>query len=199
MTKQVEFYYDFGSPYSYLAFHQLPKIAEAAGAEVVWRPMLLGGIFQATGNHSPAEVPVKGAHMNVDLQRWAAYFGVPFRMNPFFPINTLQLMRGATALQMKGDDAALHRYNAAVYAAMFEAPVNMNQPEEVGKVLHTAGFDPASFLAMIGEQAVKDKLKQDTAVAVQRGVFGAPTFFVGDKMFWGQDRLHFVEHALADE
>ncbi|HEX7643315.1 MAG TPA: 2-hydroxychromene-2-carboxylate isomerase [Burkholderiaceae bacterium] len=197
--KQVEFFYDFGSPYSYLAFHQLPKIAKAAGAEVVWRPMLLGGIFQATGNHSPAEVPVKGAHMQVDLQRWAAYFGVPFQMNPFFPVNTLALMRGATALRMQDDAEGLQRYNAAIYAAMFETPKNMGLPEEIGKVLHAAGFDPAQFLAMINDQAVKDRLKSDTAEAVARGVFGAPTFFVGDKMFWGQDRLHFVEHVLADD
>ena len=198
MSKQVEFYYDFGSPYSYLAFHQLPKIAKAAGAEVVWRPMLLGGVFQATHNASPMEVPAKGQHMLIDLQRWALYFEVPFQMNPFFPINTLALMRGATGLQMKGDAEAFHRYNAAIYAAMFEAPKNMNQPEEIGTVLHAAGFDPAQFLGMINEQAVKDKLKGDTAAAVARGVFGAPTFFVGDQMFWGQDRLHFVEHVLAD-
>ena len=197
MNKQVEFHYDFGSPYSYLAYHALPGIAKAAGAEVVWRPMLLGGVFQATGNHSPAEVPVKGAHMQVDLKRWAACFGVPFRMNPFFPINTLALMRGATGLQMKGDAAAFDCYNAAMYAAMFETPKNLNQPEEIGKVLHAAGFDPAQFLAMINDQAVKDKLKENTAAAVGRGVFGAPTFFVGDEMYWGQDRLHFVEQALA--
>ena len=197
MSKQVEFYYDFGSPYSYLAYHALPKIAQKAGAEVVWRPMLLGGIFQATGNHSPAEVPIKGAHMQVDLKRWAAYFDVPFQMNPHFPINTLPLMRGATALQMKGDAAGLDRYNAAIYAAMFEVPKNLGLPEEIGKVLHAAGFDPAQFLAMINDQAVKDRLKENTAAAVTRGVFGAPTFFVGEQMFWGQDRLQFVEQALA--
>ena len=197
MSKQVEFYYDFGSPYSYLAYHQLPKIARAAGAEVVWRPILLGGVFQATHNASPMEVPAKGLHLQTDLKRWAAYFGVPFQMNPFFPINTLALMRGATALQMQGDAAGLDRYNAAVYAAMFETPKNMNQPEEIGRVLHAAGFDPMQSLAMINDQAVKDRLKADTAAAVARGVFGAPTFFVGDEMFWGQDRLHFVEQALA--
>ena len=197
MSKQVEFYYDFGSPYSYLAFHALPKIAQKAGAEVVWRPMLLGGIFQATHNASPMEVPAKGAHLQTDLKRWAAYFGVPFQMNPFFPINTLALMRGATALQMKGDADDFHRYNAAIYAAMFETPRNLNLPEEIGKVLHAAGFNPVQSLAMISEQQVKDQLKADTAAAVARGVFGAPTFFVGDEMFWGQDRLHFVEQALA--
>jgi 2-hydroxychromene-2-carboxylate isomerase len=197
MSKQVEFYYDFGSPYSYLAFRHVPKIAEKTGAEIVWRPMLLGGVFQATNNASPMEVPAKGRHLQTDLKRWAAYFDVPFEMNPFFPINTLALMRGATGLQMKGDEAAFHRYNAAVYAAMFETPKNLNLPEAIGEVLHAAGFDPGQALAMINDQAVKDQLKADTAAAVARGVFGAPTFFVGDEMFWGQDRLHFVEQALA--
>ena len=196
MSKQVEFYFDFGSPYSYLAYHQLPKIAQAKGATVVWRPMLLGGVFQATGNHSPVEVPLKGAHLQTDLQRWAKQFGVRFTMNPFFPINTLPLMRGATALQIKGGDD-FERYLAAIFGAMFETPRNLAQPEEIGKVLHAAGFDPGQFLAMINDQGVKDKLKQDTADAVARGVFGAPTFFVGSEMFWGQDRLHFVEDALA--
>lgn len=196
MSKQVEFYYDFGSPYSYLAFHQLPKIAAKQGATIIWKPMLLGGVFQATGNHSPVEVPLKGKHLGTDLRRWAAYFNVNFTMNPHFPINTLPLMRGATALQMR-DEAQFHRYNAAVYVAMFEQLRNMNQPDEIAAVLRAADLDPLAVLAMINDQAVKDKLKSDTAEAVARGVFGAPTFFVGDEMFWGQDRLHFVEQALA--
>lgn len=197
MTKQVEFYFDFGSPYSYLAFHQLPKIAQSRGAEIIWRPILLGGIFQATGNHSPVEVALKGVHLGTDLQRWAKHFGVPFQMNPYFPINTLPLMRGAVALQMRGDKAGLERYMAAVFNAMFEKPRNMGSPEVIGAMLHEAGFDPAQFLAMINEQAVKDQLKKSTNDAVARGVFGAPTFFVGEEMYWGQDRLHFVDEALA--
>lgn len=195
MGKQVDFYFDFGSPYSYLAFHQLPKIAAKHGATVNWKPMLLGGVFQATGNHSPVEIALKGKHLGVDLQRWAKYFGVGFTMNPHFPINTLPLMRGATGYQMR-DEAQFHRYTSAVYAAMFEKPRNMSQPDVIGAVLQEADLDPAAFLAMINDQAVKDKLKEDTAAAVARGVFGAPTFFVGDEMYWGQDRLHFVEQAL---
>jgi 2-hydroxychromene-2-carboxylate isomerase len=196
MGKQVDFYFDFGSPYSYLAFHQLPKIAAKQGATINWKPMLLGGVFQATSNHSPIEIPAKGKHLNVDLQRWAKHFGVGFAMNPHFPINTLPLMRGATGYQLR-DEAQFHRYTSAVYAAMFEKPHNMSQPDVIGAVLQEAGLDPAAFLAMINDQAVKDKLKADTAIAVERGVFGAPTFFVGDEMYWGQDRLHFVEEALS--
>lgn len=196
MTKQVEFFFDFGSPYTYLAYHQLPKIAKARNAEIVWRPMLLGGVFQATGNHSPAEVPLKGRHVNVDLQRWAKHFGVDFAMNPHFPINTLHLMRGAVAMQMRSD-AEFQQYLAAVFDAMFGKPRNLGVPNEVGAVLQESGFDLALFLSLINEQSVKDALKKNTSEAVERGVFGAPTFFVGDQMFWGQDRLHFVEEALA--
>jgi len=196
MTKQVEFFFDVGSPYTYLAYHQLPKIAKARNAEIVWRPMLLGGVFQATGNHSPAEVPAKGRHSNVDLQRWAQHFGVNIAVNPHFPINTLHLMRGAVAMQMRSD-AEFQQYLAAIFDAMFGRPRNLGLPSEVGAVLQESGLDPALFLRLINEQNVKDALKQNTAEAVERGVFGAPTFFVSDQMFWGQDRLHFVEEALA--
>jgi 2-hydroxychromene-2-carboxylate isomerase len=195
MTKTVEFLFDVGSPYTYLAYHQLPKVAQALGAEIVWTPVLLGGIFQATGNKSPAEVPAKGHYANIDLQRWADAYGVPIQMNPDFPINTLPLMRGAVAMQMQGD-AVFHRYLRAIFSAMFEKPRNLNLPAEIGAVLVQAGFNPAEFMAQIGEQAVKDRLKDNTANAVARGAFGVPTFIVGNDMFWGQDRLDFVVQAL---
>ena len=195
MSKTVEFLFDVGSPYTYLAYHHLPRIAQAHGAQIVWTPVLLGGIFQATGNASPAEVPAKSLHSQVDLQRWARAYGVPFCLPPHFPINTLALMRGAVAAQMQGGEV-LQRYLGAIFGAMFEQPRNLGEPAVVGEVLAAAGFDPAQFLQWIAEPAVKDKLKENTARAVERGVFGAPTFFVGGQMFWGQDRLHFVEQAL---
>jgi 2-hydroxychromene-2-carboxylate isomerase len=196
MSKTVEFLFDVGSPYTYLAYHQLPKIAEAQRAGIVWTPVLLGGIFQVTGNKSPAEVPAKGHHLNVDLQRWAKAYGVTIQMNPDFPINTLPLMRGAVAMQMRGD-AEFHRYLRAIFSAMFEKPRNLNVPAEIGAVLADAGFDPVEFMLLIGDPSVKDRLKENTAGAVARGVFGAPTFFVGDDMFWGQDRLEFVAEAIS--
>lgn len=194
--KKVEFFFDVGSPYSYLAYHQLPKIAKARNAEIVWRPMLLGGVFQATGNSSPATVPVKGQHSTIDLERWAKYFDVPFQNNPNFPINTLLLMRGATGMQMRGD-AAFQGYLSAVFSAMFEKPHNLNDPSELAAVLDAAGIAPSLVLELASDATVKEKLKQDTQEAVARGVFGAPTFFVGSDMYWGQDRLHFVDLALA--
>lgn len=196
MNKSVDFLFDVGSPYSYLAYHQLPKIAQAQGAGIVWTPVLLGGIFQATGNKSPAEVPAKGRYLNADLQRWAKAYGVAIQMNPDFPINTLPLMRGAVAMQMRGDEA-FHRYLRAIFSAMFEKPRNLNLPAEIGAVLVQAGFNPVQFMALIGDQSVKERLKENTASAVAKGAFGAPTFFVGEAMFWGQDRLEFVAEALS--
>jgi 2-hydroxychromene-2-carboxylate isomerase len=196
MTKTVEFLFDVGSPYSYLAYHQLPKIAQAKGAEIIWTPVLLGGIFQATGNRSPIEVPAKGSYSSVDLQRWAKAYGVALEMNPDFPINTLALMRGAVAMQIRSD-AEFQRYLRTIFDAMFGKPRNLNKPEEIGAVLTAAGFDAAEFMQLIGDQRVKDRLKANTASAVARGAFGAPTFFVGEDMFWGQDRLDFVEAALS--
>ncbi|GCB02473.1 2-hydroxychromene-2-carboxylate isomerase [Ralstonia sp. SET104] len=194
--KQVEFFFDVGSPYSYLAYHQLPKIAQAKGAEIVWRPMLLGGVFQATGNSSPATVPAKGQYSNIDLQRWAKHFGVPIQQNPHFPINTLQLMRGAVGMQLRSD-AEFHRYLAAIFSAMFEHPRNLGDLQELAAVLEAAGISPALMLELVQDDHVKQTLRKTTEEAVARGVFGAPTFFVGDAMFWGQDRLHFVEAALS--
>jgi hypothetical protein len=104
MSKTVEFLFDVGSPYSYLAYHALPTIARNKGASIVWTPVLLGGIFHATGNHSPVEVPAKGQHLTVDLLRWAKHYGVNYTPNPSFPINTLALMRGAVAMQMRGEE-----------------------------------------------------------------------------------------------
>ncbi len=196
MPKTVEFLFDVGSPYTWLAYHQLPKIAQTQGAEIVWTPVLLGGIFQATGNKSPAEVPAKGRYLDVDLQRWARAYGVEIRVNPDFPINTLPLMRGAVAMQMRSDDE-FHRYLRAIFSAMFEKPRNLNLPAEIGSVLAGAGFDPVEFTALINDQSVKDRLKANTTGAVARGAFGAPTFYVGEEMFWGQDRLQFVAQALS--
>ena len=196
MSKEVEFYFDFGSPYTYLAYHQLPKIAAKRNATIVWRPMLLGGVFQATGNHSPIEIPAKGRYSLIDLQRWARHFDVPMTMNPHFPINTLTLMRGAVAMQGRSE-AEFQRYLAAMFGAMFERPRNLGRVEEVAAVLRENGFDASEFLSLVSDPAVKDQLKRNTEEAVARGVFGAPTFFVGEQMFWGQDRLDFVDQEFT--
>ena len=194
MSKSIDFHYDVGSPTAYLAWTQLPAIAAEAGAELVYRPMLLGGVFKATGNASPVEVPAKGRWMFEDMARFARRYGVALNVNPHFPINTLYLMRGAIAELEDGD---IDAYNRAMFEAIWVHGKNMNDTVAVGMVLSEAGYDPEAFLERISRDQVKAALKSASEAAVARGVFGAPTMFVGEEMFFGQDRLEFVREALA--
>ncbi|WP_369601526.1 2-hydroxychromene-2-carboxylate isomerase [Hahella sp. SMD15-11] len=194
MNKKIEFYFDVGSPASYLAWTQLPALAECHNAEIHWKPMLLGGVFKATGNHSPVTIPAKGRYTFLDLSRFARKYGVPFELNPHFPINTLHLMRGATA--HLGTPRFLD-YLTAIFNALWADRKNLNDPDVVSQVLTDAGFNPAEVLQRSNQPEVKDTLRQITEEAISRGVFGAPTFFVGNEMFFGQDRLDWVEAALS--
>ena len=196
MTRTLEFYYDYGSPYSYLADTQVEAITKRADATLVRRPMLLGGVFKATGNASPMTVELKSKWSAFDMPMWAKHYGVPFQRNPFFPVNTLVLMRGAAAAQI---DGLFERYHPAIYRAMWVDGRNLNDIAEVAAVLTAAGLDAQKFGSRIQDQDVKDRLKATTEEAVARGVFGAPTSFVGDMMFFGNDRLPFVEMALKGE
>lgn len=195
MSKQIEFFFDVGSPASYLAWTQLPALAARHDATLVYRPMLLGGVFQATGNRSPATIAAKGVYTRADFQRFAQRYGVTLNHNPYFPINTLQLMRGAEAV--RGTDR-FDAYLAAVFNAIWVNEQNMGQPEVVARVLAAAGFDPAALMVGLSDPEVKQRLKETTEEAVRRGVFGAPTLFVDGEMFFGQDRLDFVEEKLAN-
>ena len=197
MNKTVEFFFDVGSPTAYLAYTQLPALAAACGALVVWRPMLLGGVFKATGNASPVSVPAKGRWMNQDMQRWARRYGVPLVFNPHFPINTLALMRGAVGLQMR-EPAEFLRYLDVVFGATWREPRNLGDAEVLAQTLRDDGFDPAHVAALAADPEVKAQLIANTDEAVTRGAFGAPTFFVDEQMFFGQDRLEFVREALSD-
>ena len=194
---RLEFFFDYGSPYSYLANSRLPAFAERTGAEVSYRPMLLGGVFKATGNSSPAVEPceAKRAYGGLELRRWIAHLGVPFSGNPHFPINTLLLMRTAVAAQYAGVFEPFHR---AVYPAFWADGENLGEPEVVARVVEKAGLDARALLEAGGDPEVKAELRATTEEAVARGTFGAPTFFVGDQMFFGNDRLDFVERALVE-
>ena len=194
MPRTIEFYYDFGSPASYIAHCRLKGVAVRTGALVELIPILLGAVFKATGNASPIECPAKGRYVAVDLMRFAARDGVPFASNPHFPINTTRLMRAATALR---GDPGYARYVDFAFDAMWHFPRNLGDPAEVAAVLTNAGFDAEAVVARAASPEVKDALRATTDAAIARGVFGAPTMFVGDEMWFGQDRVDWVEAAAA--
>ncbi|VXD02201.1 2-hydroxychromene-2-carboxylate isomerase [Pseudomonas sp. 8Z] len=195
MSKTVEFFFDLGSPASYLAHTQLPTLCQEVQATLVYRPMLLGGVFQATGNASPAMIPAKGRYMVRDLMRFAERYGVPMRFNRHFPINTLTLMRLLVAVQLHQPERFAEALRA-LFHALWVDDANLAEPTRVIEVLSAAGFDAAALQAQAAEGAVKQALKATTEEAVTRGVFGAPTCFVEGEMFFGQDRLDFVRQAL---
>ena len=199
MTKTVDFIFDFGSPNAYLAWKVLPDIAARTGARVNLIPCLLGGIFKATNNRSPAqafaEVKGKLAYEGLETRRFVARHGLTaFRFNPHFPVNTLLIMRGLIAARRAGVGEA---YLAAVEAAMWEAGEKMDDPEVVRRVLDAAGLPGEALIAATQDPEVKAELVANTEAAVARGVFGIPTFFVGDEMFFGKDRLGQVEDEAA--
>jgi 2-hydroxychromene-2-carboxylate isomerase len=196
MQKMAEFYFDVGSPASYLAWTQMPALCAQSRAQLVYKPMLLGGVFQATGNASPAAVAAKGHYMTVDLGRFARRYGVEFRMNPHFPINTLQLMRGVIGMQLR-QPQRFEVFLDAVFTALWAKGANLNDPTVIAATLVEAGFDATEVFALANDVAIKAGLKSNTEEAVARGVFGAPTVFVGESMFFGQDRLDFIREALA--
>ena len=194
MSEQVEFYYDYGSPTTYLAWTQLPAICERYGAELIYRPMLLGGVFKATGNTTPVRIKAKGAWMFADIARHAAHYGVPFEMNPHFIINTLAIMRGAIWAQAAG---CLEDYNGAMFEAVWVNQRNLAEPAEISAVMAECGLDAEAMREAIQQPDIKTALIEATDAAVARGVFGAPTMFVGAEMHFGQDRLEWVARTLA--
>ena len=195
MTKQLEFFFDVGSPAAYLAWTQLPAICTDAGARLVAVPMLLGGVFQATGNASPAAIPAKGRYTILDYERHARRYGVPFTSNPHFPIITLTLMRAVTGMQLR-EPRRLDDFLACIFKALWIDALDLNDAGLVAGVLERGGFQPSAILALANDPEVKNRLRANTEMAVARGVFGAPTCFVGKDMFFGQDRLDFIREAL---
>ena len=196
MRKSVDFFFDVGSPSSYLAWTQLPALCEKHGADLVYRPMLLGGVYQATGNSSPTTVPAKGRYTQVDYERHARRYGVPFKGNPHFPIITLFLMRAVTGVQLRQPER-LQQLLACVFKALWIDTLDLNQAQLTADILNAGGFDPAEIERLTQDPETKAALKATTEEAVKRGVFGAPTLFVGEEMFFGQDRMDFVREALS--
>ncbi len=196
---QVEFHFDFGSPNAYLAHKLVLGIEQRSGAAFVYVPILLGGVFKLTNNVAPMvqfkDVKNKLAYQRLEMQRFIEKHGLrQFQWNPHFPVNTVQIMRGAIVAQKDGN---LMPYVDAVFHHMWEAPKKMDDPAVIRAALEESGLDAAHILARIQDADVKDALLKNTEASVARGTFGAPTFFVGDAMYFGKDRLRDLEEAIA--
>ncbi len=189
-SRKVDYFYDYVSAYSYLVNGQVDKIE---GAEVLYRPMLLGAVMQATGNSPPGSVKAKGKYLLTDLKRWARRYGMPMHFNSIFPQNTMYALRVAIAAQRRG---VFHEIHQAFFDAMFVHDLDLSDRDVLSKIVAEAGLDAAELMSDIENQSIKDELKDNTEEAIRRGVFGAPTFFVGDEMFFGNDRLEFIREAL---
>jgi 2-hydroxychromene-2-carboxylate isomerase len=195
---KVEFHFDFGSPNAYLAARVIPDIERRTGTKFDYVPVLLGGIYKLTGNSSPADylrgIRNKSEYMALETERFIARHGITnFRRNPFFPVNTLQLMRGAVAAEAEG---VFWPYFQAVYHYMWEDPRKMDDPDVAREALISSGIDAGRIVARSQDPAVKNRLMELTQNAVDRGAFGSPTFFVNDEMFFGKDQLRDVEGEI---
>ena len=198
--KTVEFYYDLVSPYSYLAHREVSRICKEHGAELSLRPMLLGAVHNAVGLQAPIETEAKARYQAQDIRRWAEHYGLPMEFPEPFPFRTLKTMRAAMFLKERGKLEAFTREAFALYWEEGGAPKGLKEADEDGPVSEAArriGADPDEVLAGASAPEAKEALKKATGEAVGRGVFGAPALFVGDEMFFGNDRLHFVEEALG--
>jgi 2-hydroxychromene-2-carboxylate isomerase len=196
---QVEFHFDFGSPNAYLSHLVVPEIEKRTGAKFVYVPVLLGGIFKLTGNRSPAEslagIKNKPEYEQLETRRFVQRHGITrFKPNPFFPVITLMLMRGAVAAQTLG---IFERFVDEMYRHMWADPKKMDDPGVLRAALDESGFDSKRILELIQDAGVKERLLTNTQKSFERGTFGSPTFFVGDEIFFGKDRLREVEEAIV--
>jgi 2-hydroxychromene-2-carboxylate isomerase len=195
----VEFHFDFGSPNAYFVHKLIPAVEQRTGAKFIHVPVLLGGVFKLTNNQAPM-VQFKGIknkleYQQLETRRFIARHGLTqFKMNPHFPVNTVQIMRGAAAAEM---DGGLAPYVDAVFRHMWEEGRKMDDAQVIGAALDQAGLDGARVLARIQDQEIKDRLLKNTEASVARGTFGSPTFFVGDEIYFGKDRLRDVEEEIV--
>jgi 2-hydroxychromene-2-carboxylate isomerase len=198
MPVSVEFHFDFGSPNAYLSHLVVPAIEGRTGVRFAYVPVLLGGVFKATGNVSPAVslrgIKNKGEYAELETRRFLAQHGITnYTPNPFFPVNTLQIMRGAVAAQRLGCYA---RYVAEVYRHMWADPKKMDDPQVIEAALRESGLPADELLALAADPGVKQELFDTTERSVARGTFGSPSFYVGDELFFGKDRLREVEEQI---
>ncbi|MGY3486181.1 2-hydroxychromene-2-carboxylate isomerase [Bradyrhizobium sp. USDA 4011] len=199
MSQNPQFLFDFGSPNAFLSHEAIPAIEQRTGVKFEYVPILLGGIFKATNNKSPAEtlagVKNKPEFMKIETERFLKRFNVkPYVWNPFFPVNTLNLMRAAVAAQLEG---VFERYIEAAFHHMWVEPKKMDDPEVAGKAIAASGLDAAKLFARAQDADVKARLIANTQAAVERGAFGSPTFFVGNEIFFGKEQLREVEELVS--
>jgi 2-hydroxychromene-2-carboxylate isomerase len=197
-TVNVEFMFDFGSPNAYLCHKVIPAIEARTGAVFEYVPILLGGLFKLANNRSPgeafADIPNKQAYNRLEVERFVARHGLNrYRFNPFFPVNTLKIMRGACAAQ---DLGCFARYVEVVYAAMWEDGRNMSDDAVIAATLAEVGLDGAQIMAVSQQPEVKARLVQNTQSAHDRGAFGSPSFFIGQELWFGKDRLRDIEDEI---
>lgn len=196
MSKKVEFYYDFSSPYTYIASTRIEKVCEDNGAELEWKPFLLGGVFNETGVKPALQIDNKFAYLKKDLVDTARYYGIEFKFPGHFPLISVKPMRGAFAASEKD---LLVPYNHHLFRLYWTEGKDLSQDDILSAAVEEVGIDPGWFMARIVEQEIKDRLKEETSLAASRGAFGAPTVFVDDKMFWGNDRLDYLDKYLKGQ
>jgi|TARA_R110001583_G_scaffold195432_1_gene373410 2-hydroxychromene-2-carboxylate isomerase len=195
----VEFHFDFGSPNAYLSHKVIPDVEARTGVTFTYVPVLLGGVFKATGNQSPvmafAGIRNKPEYERLEMMRFIERHGLTqaFAMNPHFPVNTLAIMRGAVAAQHLD---VFKPYVNAIYAAMWQGAQKMDDPETIRRVLAAADLPAEALMAKAQDSGIKQELMDNTTASVERGNFGSPTFFVKDRMWFGKDRLRDVEEAI---
>tara|TARA_R110000824_G_scaffold102471_3_gene243623 strand:+ start:618725 stop:619351 length:627 start_codon:yes stop_codon:yes gene_type:complete len=195
----VEFHFDFGSPNAYLSHKVIPDVEARTGVSITYVPVLLGGVFKATGNQSPvmafAGIRNKPEYERLEMMRFIERHGLTqaFAMNPHFPVNTLAIMRGAVAAQHLD---VFKPYVNAIYAAMWQGAQKMDDPETIGRVLAAADLPADALMAKAQDSGIKQELVDNTTASVERGNFGSPTFFVKERMWFGKDRLRDVEEAI---
>jgi 2-hydroxychromene-2-carboxylate isomerase len=195
MAKTLEFFFDYASPYSYLACQQVEAVVKRTGAELRWRPLLLGAVFKATGNVPPIGTANKATWMGKDLMDWTRYLGLPpFRLPDTFPVNSLKANRLGLVAAEHGRIAP---FSHLTFRAVFADGRDISDPGVLAELARAVGLDPEQALAKAETQEIKDALRRNTDEAIARGAFGAPTFFVGEEMFFGNDRLMFVERTLS--
>jgi len=195
-AREIELFFDIGSAYSYLASTQMDAVAKRTGAPVRWRPFLLGAVFKATGNDTPARIPAKARWMINDLMLWAKHYGIPARLPSRFPLNTLRTQRALAAAERTAV-AAVPAFAAALFRAYWAEDQDVTSDGVIAAASRAAGLDGDAILRAIDAPETKDHLRATTDEAVKRGAFGAPAMFVGDALFWGNDRIALLEEHLA--